>query len=543
MHQITYLPGRNLVADASLIKSADPADVWFVLDNRALKLNEYLTNLYDEQGLKNSLLCQLRICANITWIEDALQVKTGSGKNSSPANMAELLRLLLATDKAIITIRSFRQLLYAQVAQQLVYLRYPLDRITIKYSDNPSAAIEREFRHISDYALHAQIKVDKKRGTPTHKRVYESLSICRTLPYGTHHIPLRIAMAASKKSGKSTLLNCILGNPIAPSHSEVATPSACEYISVNDPGFRLHIEQDIERYSDASALNRRLSALFREASYDQGTGYAMHDIKVEYPGKNLKDWILVDTPGPDASGTAHRIIAEKALQESDAVIFIIDYTKYLTDSEAEYLASVRAEFAHKRGPCIVVLNKMDQSLTDSNLQSAVKSCDFIRARLKAIDPRFGKFLVLPVSALAYTDLLTLALSGNPCLSKLLQTYSVWTPKACKDAEEQDNLDEGVKTALINTIDLVKSMRTRLRIKEPTTNEIMRWTGIPQLLAYLTLWINTHHLQVMNAARAFVFQTTALKNILAKSPESEKELLQNICENFLVQATRIEELLK
>ena len=42
-------------------------------------------------------------------------------------------------------------------------------------------------------------------------------------------VELKFAVAASKKAGKSVIVNCFLGEEIAPTSTELATPNNCFY--------------------------------------------------------------------------------------------------------------------------------------------------------------------------------------------------------------------------------------------------------------------------------------------------------------------------
>lgn len=68
------------------------------------------------------------------------------------------------------------------------------------------------------------------------------------------------------------------------------------------------------------------------------------DMTIQYPtaGNNFESYTIFDTPGPDfAADDNHAHAAREAMKVCDVAIFAIDFTKYLTDTEKEYLEKVK----------------------------------------------------------------------------------------------------------------------------------------------------------------------------------------------------------
>ena len=119
---------------------------------------------------------------------------------------------------------------------------------------------------------------------------------------------------------------------------------------------------------------------------------------------NFSSYTIFDTAGPDAAGTAHADVAEKAMQRCDVAVFAIDYSKYLTTSEEDYLRRVKEMFTaqNKFHSLIFALNKIDVRYTDTESpKSFVMSVDFLKTRLANIDEAYRDCIIFPTCSLEY----------------------------------------------------------------------------------------------------------------------------------------------
>ncbi|HPZ93869.1 MAG TPA: dynamin-like GTPase family protein [Mycobacterium sp.] len=153
--------------------------------------------------------------------------------------------------------------------------------------------------------------------------------------------PIRIALAGTLKSGKSTLLNALLGEAIAPTDATEATRLVTWFrhgpvprVTANRPG---GVRTDVPIVRDpgqGGALGFALTPTGR-TSAETPTGLSgldpngVIDLDVEWPAAGLADATLVDTPGTSSltPGVSERtlrlLVPEDGVPRIDAVVFLL----------------------------------------------------------------------------------------------------------------------------------------------------------------------------------------------------------------------------
>ena len=104
--------------------------------------------------------------------------------------------------------------------------------------------------------------------------------------------PLRVAIAGKVKAGKSTLLNALVGEEIAPTDAGECTRIVTWYIDAQVPKVTMYPKNVPPRQLAISRANGALS-------FDlQGTPVERVDkLEVEWPSQSLRTHTLIDTPG------------------------------------------------------------------------------------------------------------------------------------------------------------------------------------------------------------------------------------------------------
>lgn len=552
MRKIMLLKGQNNVDATSYLSANAVTDPWLVLMNPDLSLHEYLTTLHEDYGLNNSVLSRMKICRYLTWEKGSVSFKQLQIKQRFPADIVELLKLLRESGHPEVIIENDDKILFAELVQQLIYLNFPLKRVYVglRSERQDRGYVRQLFADAAMHAVNVQICLESLPQCPDAASLHESMEICRALLSGKFHGPLKLAIAASKKSGKSTLLNCILGLDIAPNSAEIATPNTCEYINSEGQQFRLYInEENVQVFDSAAMLKEKIESEFLKAQRNKNAGFSMLDMKVEYPGKNRlpNGWNLLDTPGPDTAGTYHRKSAEQAMLECDAAIFIIDYSKYLTENEYSYLEWIKSIFAQKGhfSNLAFVLNKMDLAIQDKGAKSWVKSIDFIRCRLKSLDPNYAECIIFPISALNYANLLTLqdAADKEPLIAKLLDNDTRWNKNIGWEIDDLEDLDEVVITALARLLGEVSHIKHIMGLKDPTTEEIKNLSGFNQFLDYTVARIEANNDWACMKRSAFLCgqEIKKINTIIDNANNDLKSRFQGICSQFMKQWHKIEQI--
>lgn len=485
--KILIIKGQDFVKAKETIENYYQKDPWLILDNSRLELSDFLKELHYKGSMPNSVLSRLKVCKNIQWSIDALAL-TDEGNNIwQPLNMVSLLKFLRKGNKFKFIFNdniSFQ----AEIIQQLIFLGFPLDDVEFE-SKTRTAGFEK-----INYFIHT-LKMTRQNLLSVKNTINSSHKVLNIINELIKELrkPVaggkKLAIAASKKSGKSTLLNCLLGEVIAPSSNELATPNSCSYSKSVSGQYCMEFER-VWFYADNSKdLQKLIATEFTKAQSNKSAGFTLPDMSIYYPAENtvLPDWQLIDTPGPDAKGTRHRKSAVKNLEECNAAIFLIDYQKYLLNSEEEYLDQIKSIFNNRFSSLVLVLNKMDLAMQDSGAKSWIMSLDFIRNRLRSIDENFSECIIFPTSALIYANLLNVkgAIKKYPDLEKLFDEETDWLeilPSIKRQIKKENALE--TLTALSNLGADAARIADILGINRITASTLWNFSGILQLINYL-----------------------------------------------------------
>ncbi|MFC9559782.1 dynamin family protein [Agromyces sp. NPDC056965] len=153
------------------------------------------------------------------------------------------------------------------------------------------------------------------------------------------HEPLRLAVAGMVKAGKSTLLNALLGEQIAPTDAGECTRVVTWYRYSATPTVTLHPKEGEPRRLPVRRDQGRLMLDLGGIPAEQ-VGW----IDVGWPLIGLKSMILIDTPGiaslsVDTSARARSFLTpEDAPSSADAVVYLM---RHLHASDIKFLEAFR----------------------------------------------------------------------------------------------------------------------------------------------------------------------------------------------------------
>ncbi|GAA1250921.1 50S ribosome-binding GTPase [Pseudonocardia aurantiaca] len=172
--------------------------------------------------------------------------------------------------------------------------------------------------------------------------------------------PLRVAIAGKVKAGKSTLLNALVGEEIAPTDAGECTRVVTWYVDSQVPKVTMFPRASPPRQL---AISRSGGAL----SFDlQGTPIDQVDkLEVQWPSQSLRNHTLIDTPGiaslsRDTSARAGAFLApEDAPTQADAVVYLM---RHLHATDVRFLESFFDQGVAKATPVntIAVLSRADE---------------------------------------------------------------------------------------------------------------------------------------------------------------------------------------
>lgn len=173
--------------------------------------------------------------------------------------------------------------------------------------------------------------------------------------------PLRVAIAGKVKAGKSTLLNGLVGDLVAPTDAGECTrvvtwyrdgpiPSVVSYPDSGPP-------EPLPIHRSAEGLAVRLRDVPAER---------LRRLVVDWPSQSLRDMTIIDTPGIASTSTAtsRRTLTlltpeDDEPAEADAVVYLM---RHLHAADAEFLESFRDQGVAKASSAntIAVVSRADE---------------------------------------------------------------------------------------------------------------------------------------------------------------------------------------
>jgi len=173
--------------------------------------------------------------------------------------------------------------------------------------------------------------------------------------------PLRVAIAGKVKAGKSTLLNALVGEEIAPTDAGECTRIVTWYQDAPSPKVLL--------YPRGGGAARQLSIHRQDGalSFDLGgtPTERVDRLVVDWPSQSLRGTTLIDTPGidslsTDVSARSHQFLApEDEPTAADAVVYLM---RHLHSGDVRFLESFHDQGVAKATAVntIAVLSRADE---------------------------------------------------------------------------------------------------------------------------------------------------------------------------------------
>lgn len=435
------LLGTSIPEDIETIKSAidkDSETVFVYSGDQTLY--DYINALYDKnRGLDAEYLYKFKVCYE-KFDNGPLKITySKNGKRTRAlSSMSKLINELDGISNCRIVVDNDDRVQLAFIVQQLIFIQYPLEKVDIllRKEERDADKTKRFMSKVDELLSGCNSAIEKlselrdcveqneDEGEFKQSRlndINDSLTTCRDIQKQIQKsidVELKFAVAASKKAGKSVIVNCFLGEQIAPTSTELATPNNCIYRKSRDAQYHLKLdgEERIQNYETLEEIYDVIDGYFREAQNNKDSRFALPDMNIDYvtESNNFSSYTIFDTAGPDAAGTDHSIAAREAMHKCDVAVFAIDYAKYLNTSEEAYLRELKTWFAsqNKFHSLIFALNKIDVRYTDTDSpKSFVMSVDFLKTRLANIDKDYKDCIIFPTCSLEYFSAIDAEKSG------------------------------------------------------------------------------------------------------------------------------------
>lgn len=174
-----------------------------------------------------------------------------------------------------------------------------------------------------------------------------------------------VNVIATMSSGKSTLINALLGRKLMPSQNEACTATITEILDIDEPSFAAVV------YNEDDAILQEVPQLTYEIMNELNDNTNVHRIFAEgdIPFLDSKNTalMLVDTPGPNnAQNQAHKNTTYRALNSdsNNLILYVLNGTQLSTNDDAALLHYVANQIKkggkQVRDRFLFVINKMDQ---------------------------------------------------------------------------------------------------------------------------------------------------------------------------------------
>lgn len=349
-----------------------------------------------------------------------------------------------------------------------------------------------------------------------------------------------VSVIATMSSGKSTLLNAILGKEILPSKNEACTATICRIKDVDGlENFRLRAETiDGKEISDWKEINSDDIKKYNEEGNKMGINLFLEG---DVPGINSDEMnlILIDTPGPNNSqNTEHKEATYKFIKDTKnnpLVLYVMNATQHGTNDDANLLSEI-SEIVKNNGKqaeerFIFALNKIDCFDPEKeSINTLIENSKEYLRRFGIENPK-----IFPISAEA-AKLVRLRECGEE-LSRAqrgnLQSYEM-------NFLPEDNYP-GIDTIKYASISEVAKEKLYKEAKEDKIKGLLHYSGITAIEIYIDRYVNKYAKtqkvkDSVNTLKKVVDDAYSEVNLLSGKTSGE-------IEKIIGQITSIENILK
>ncbi|MBO5020447.1 MAG: dynamin family protein [Clostridia bacterium] len=286
-----------------------------------------------------------------------------------------------------------------------------------------------------------------------------------------------VSVIATLSSGKSTLINSLLGRELMPSKNEACTATIAKIKDMDGLGGFNATYLDKDKNVIGSFQNLTLENM-SEMNDNPNTAYI--NIQGDIPNIQSKgvQLVLVDTPGPNNSRTedhknhTYRIIKEKS---KPMVLYVLNATQLATNDDKELLTAVseamRVGGKQSKDRFLFAVNKVD--LFDPDKESVKGAIQNVKNYLQNFDIENPN--IFPISA-EMAKVIRMNNCGQALTSqqkRTLRDHDFFID------EEQLHLSEQA-TLSRNNINKVKAMAEEAKSSDDSYAEALIYTGVPAI---------------------------------------------------------------
>ncbi|MHC1721436.1 MAG: dynamin family protein [Clostridiaceae bacterium] len=480
-------------------------NVIFIL-NEDIPLFEFIENL----TLDGNLLYNLRIANEVDFIkipmalEDKFNDEQIGSKISSLSEMLEHInendfknyRAVFDTDDKNFISKINQALIYLEIELEVMMKKEKKDRMILdafrKQYESMRYSVEKDAQKLQLTEVADEFANEKNEYVEVLFEIEEDLEKARERE-------LKIAVMATKKAGKSVIVNSFLREQYAPTSLELPTPNNCIYKRSKDNTLRLIYGENSILFRNPKDIYLYLLKEFKKAQIDKASGYTLGDMEIQYvgTGNNIGNYTIIDTPGSnyvpakkyESSDNRHKKLAYKWIEIADVVLFLINYSNYLTMDEEEFFRDVKKQFENmnKFYSLIVVVNKLDEMyISEFENKSVVRFLDYIRYMLYELG--YKGFVVIGTSARTYFDSLRVEKLDEESSCKIKDYVPIKTLKGDmlrKRMKILKNLYVGMPEMSVLSFadDQLANLEWFHGFKDYSLDDLYKKSGIPNLERY------------------------------------------------------------
>lgn len=500
---------KSSAEDASMIKrtleSADACNSIFILDS-----TEHLYKFIEDLDMNGSLLYNLKIANEIDFTDISVEFRDKITDAVILKNIICLSNLLEAVDEEQIKecrliIDSEDNDLISKVAQAMLYLNIDMEIMMLREKKDRKIidAFRKEFEGIRASVINGEKAIYNLYTKDDF--VNEKNNILNTLYKIDNDLEkareraLNIAVLATKKAGKSVVVNSFLDEQYAPTSFELPTPNSCIYKRSKDDNIRLIYGENDILFKNPQEIYKYIYKEFKRAQNDKEHGYTIDDMEIYYTDHSgsFAPYTVIDTPGSnyvaamdkESGENIHKKLACTWILKSDVVLFLINYSSYLTIDEEEFIRNIKSQFEkfNKFYSLVIVINKLDEMyISECENKSVVRFLDYIRCKL--YDLGYKGFVVMGVSARSYFDLIKVERIDSENLDSIGKKVPVRYLKGSDLRERLKKLKgKYIGKAEMSSLSFVDDQLEKLEcfygLKNYDLNTLREKSGIPTLKNY------------------------------------------------------------
>ncbi|MGH9227756.1 MAG: dynamin family protein [Acidimicrobiales bacterium] len=361
--------------------------------------------------------------------------------------------------------------------------------------------------------------------------------------------PLRVAIAGKVKAGKSTLLNALVGEELAPTDAGECTRIVTWYRDGITYRVTLVPKQGAPRQVP---FTREAGAI--EVAIAPSAADDVAELNVEWPSASLREITLIDTPGiaslsPDVSARTQSFLApgEDHPIPADAVVYLM---RHMHASDMDFLEAFHDEELSQATPvnAIAVLSRADE--VGGGRIDSLASAQRIAARYRR-DPKLRRLAqtVVPVAGLLAQSATTLREAEYKALDAIASAPRERSDALCLSADRFASAQTPIPITLTDRehlLDRLGLFGVRLAValirQRAATNattlatELVRRSGVRELRQVL-LTRFAQRRDVLKARSALM----ALEGVLHEQPVAGSDVLANELERLTSSAHELAEL--